>query len=216
MNKTQKISIMQTALTVLYVISLVISNIVVAKQFVLFGSITMTCAMIVFPITYILSDVFSEVYGYKWSRFSCYLAFAANVIMVLTFELSIALPAPDFWTNQEAFETILGNSPRILFASVLAFVCGDFVNDKIFAKMKQKHEGEMKGFKARAMLSSVCGQLADSAIFMPIAFIGVLPAKELVLMGITEILLKSAYEFIILPLTHQIAKALQKYEASTT
>ncbi len=215
MNRKQKISIMQTALTVLYVISLVISNIVVAKQFVMFGGITMTCAMIVFPITYILSDVFSEVYGYKWSRFSCYLAFGANILMVLTFELSIALPAPDFWNNQEAFETVLGNSPRILIASVLAFVCGDFVNDKIFAEMKKKHKGELKGFKARAMLSSVCGQLADSAIFMPIAFIGVLPAKELVLMGITEILLKSAYELIILPLTHQIAKALQKYEAST-
>lgn len=215
MNKTQKISIMQTTLTVLYVVSLIISNIVVAKQFVV-GGIAMTCAMIVFPITYILSDVFSEVYGYKWSRFSCYLAFGANILMVLTFELSIALPAPDFWNNQEAFETILGNSLRILIASVLAFVCGDFVNDKIFAKMKKKHKGELKGFGARAMLSSVCGQVADSAIFMPIAFIGVLSAKELVLMAITEILLKSAYEFIILPLTHQIAKALQKYEASTT
>lgn len=214
MNKNQKISIVQAALTVLYVVSLVISNIVVAKQFEVFG-ITMTCAMLVFPITYILSDVFSEVYGYKWSRFSCYLAFAANIIMVLTFELSIALPAPDFWNNQEAFETVLGNTPRILLASVLAFVCGDFVNDKIFAKMKRKHKG-LKGFGARAMLSSVCGQLTDSAIFMPIAFIGVLPARELVLMGITEILLKSAYELIILPLTHQIAKALQKYEASTT
>lgn len=215
MNENRKISIIQTALTVLYVVSLVISNIVVAKQFAL-GGITMTCAMLVFPITYILSDVFSEVYGYKWSRFSCYLAFAANILMVLTFELSIALPAPDFWNNQEAFETILGNSPRILLASVLAFVCGDFVNDKIFAKMKEKHKGDLKGFGARAMLSSVCGQVADSAIFMPIAFIGVLSAKEILLMGITEVLLKSAYEFIILPLTHQIAKALQKYEASTT
>lgn len=215
MKEKQKISIMQASLTVLYVISLVISNIIVAKQFVMFG-ITMTCAMIVFPITYILSDVFSEVYGYKWSRFSCYLAFAANILMVLSFELSIALPAADFWSNQEAFEAILGNSPRILIASVLAFVCGDFVNDKIFAKMKKKHKGELKGFGARAMLSSVCGQLADSAIFMPIAFIGVLSAKEILLMGITEILLKSAYEFIILPLTHQIAKTLQKYESSTT
>lgn len=211
MLKNQKISVVQTLLTVLYVVSLLISNILAAKQFVLFGSITMTCAVMIFPITYILSDVFSEVYGYKWSRLTCYTAFAANLLMVLFFQLSILTPAPDYWLNQAAYETVLGSVPRVLFGSLLAFVIGDFVNDKVFSKMKKKQEG-LKGFGARAVLSSFAGEVVDSAIFLPIAFIGTMPAKTLLIMGVTQVTLKVLYECLILPLTHFIAKVLLKSE----
>ena len=212
MKKTKKISVLQTILTVLYVVALLISNIRAAKQFVLFGSITMTCAVMVFPITYILSDLTSEVYGYKWSRAICYMAFAANVLMVLFFEASIATPAPDYWTNQEAYATVLGSVPRVLIASLLAFLVGDLVNDKVFAKMKMKHNGELKGFSARAILSSLFGELVDSAIFLPLAFIGTMPAKTLVVMAITQVSIKIAYECLILPVTRIAAKAALKYE----
>ena len=98
----------------------------------------MTGAVIVFPITYILSDLFSEVYGYEWSRKTCYMAFAMNMLMVVFFEIAIHTPSPSYWTNQEAFQTVLGSTPRVLFASMLAFLFGDWANDKVFAKMKEK------------------------------------------------------------------------------
>lgn len=212
MKKT-KVSIIQVCLTVLYVVSFLISNILASKQFNLFG-ITMTSAVLIFPITYILSDLFSEVYGYKWSRFSCYMAFACNMIMVAFFELSIVLPAGEFWGNQEAYKAILGSAPRVLFASLIAYVIGDFVNDKVFSKMKKKHEGEIKGFEFRALLSSFAGEVIDSAIFLPLAFAGLMPVNTLLIMAVTQVGLKVAYEAVILPITKIITKSVQKYEQS--
>lgn len=209
---SKKISVLQAVITVLYVVALLVSNILAAKQFVLFEGVTMTCAVMVFPITYILSDLTSEVYGYKWSRAICYMAFAANVFMVLFFEASIATPAPDYWTNQEAYATVLGSAPRILIASLAAFIVGDFVNDKVFAKMKAKHKDSLKGFGARAILSSFMGEVVDSAIFLPLAFIGTMPAKTLLIMGITQVSIKIVYECLILPVTHTATKTILKYE----
>lgn len=206
-----KVSVIQAILTVLYVVSLLISNIITSKQVLLPFNITMTGAVFIFPITYILSDVFSEVYGYKWSRITCYLAFAMNLLMVLVFTLVIKTPAPSYWTNQGAFETVLGNTPRILFASLLAYVIGDFVNDKIFSKMKAKHK-DLKGFGWRAILSSLFGELVDSLIFLPLAFLGQMPIITLVVMTIMQVLIKTGYEVIILPVTTLVAKGLNKIE----
>lgn len=201
----------QCYLTVLYVAAFLISNVLAAKQFLLPFGITMTGAVIVFPITYILSDLFSEVYGYKWSRVTCYLGFAMNLFMVLIFQAAIATPAPDYWMNQEAFQTVLGSTPRILFASLLAFVVGDLVNDKVFRKMKAKHEG-MQGFAGRAILSSFCGEIVDSAIFIPLAFIGQMPLKTLLIMGITQVCLKVGYEILIVPVTTAVTKKISSME----
>ena len=209
MKKT--ISKTQAYLTVLYVTAFVVSNIVAAKQFLLPFGITMTGAVIVFPITYILSDLFSEVYGYKWSRITCYLGFAMNVFAVIVFQIAISTPAPDYWTNQEAFATVLGNTPRILIASLAAFVIGDFVNDKVFRHMKGENNS-MKGFAWRAIASSFCGEIADSAIFIPLAFIGQMPAKTLVIMDITQVCLKVGYEIVIVPLTTYITKKVAAKE----
>lgn len=206
-----KISVIQAILTVLYVVSLLISNIITSKQVLLPFNITMTGAVFIFPITYILSDVFSEVYGYKWSRITCYLAFAMNLLMVLIFTLVIKTPAPSYWTNQAAFETVLGNTPRILFASLLAYVIGDFVNDKIFSKMKAKHK-DLKGFGWRAILSSLFGELVDSLIFLPLAFLGQMPIMTLVIMTVMQVLIKTGYEVVILPITTLVAKGLNKIE----
>lgn len=213
MTKT-KISKLQTYLTVLYVTALLVSNIIAGKQLQLPFGITMTGAVIIFPITYILSDLFSEVYGYEWSRKTCYLAFAMNLLMVIVFSLVIVTPAPSYWQNQEAFKTVLGNTPRMLFASLVGFVAGDFMNDRVFKKMKQKHSAELKGFGARALLSSLVGEIVDSAIFIPIAFIGQMPFKTMVIMGITQVTLKIAYETIILPLTRYCCKKATQYENS--
>ena len=210
--KKQKISILQMCLTTLFVVSLLISNIITSKQVLLPFNITMTGAVFIFPITYILSDLFSEVYGYKWSRFSCYLAFTMNLFMVIVFSLVIKTPAPSYWTNQEAFQTVLGSTPRILFSSLLAFVLGDLVNDRIFKVFKDKYPTTHKGFGFRAIISSLCGELVDSLIFLPLAFLGQMPIMTLVVMTITQVLIKTLYEVIILPITYLVVKYVSKKE----
>lgn len=208
----RNISELQLYLTLLFVVSLLISNIITAKQVLLPFGIVMTGAVFVFPITYILSDLFSEVYGYRWSRITCYLGFAANLFMVLIFSAVIATPAPDYWLNQEAFQTVLGNTPRVLVASLLAFVLGDFVNDRVFRKMKEKYPNSIKGFGWRAILSSVCGELVDSLVFLPIAFIGQMPLKTLAVMTVMQVLIKTGYEVVILPITRLVVKKTSAYE----
>ena len=215
-DKIKKVSELQLFLTLLFVTSLLISNISTSKQVLLPFNITMTGAVFIFPVTYILSDVFSEVYGYRWSRITCYLAFAMNLLMVLLFSLVIVTPAPDYWQNQEAFQTVLGSTPRVLFASLLAFVLGDMVNDKVFRKMKEKHPNELKRFGWRAIISSLAGELVDSLIFLPIAFIGQMPISTLAVMTVCQVGIKTGYELIILPITRLVTKKVSKVEKELT
>ena len=210
--KNNKISFLQVCLTIVFVTAMLISNVITAKQVLLPGGITMTGAVFIFPITYILSDVFSEVYGYKWSRITCYFAFSMNLFMVIVFSLVIMTPAPSYWTNQEAFATVLGSTPRVMGASLLAYVIGDFVNDRVFRKMKEKHSNELKGFGVRAIVSSFFGELCDSLVFLPIAFIGLMPLETLATMTVCQVLIKTGYEIVILPLTTLVAKKAKKYE----
>lgn len=210
--KKERISFLQVCLTIVFVTAMLISNVITAKQVLLPGGITMTGAVFIFPITYILSDVFSEVYGYKWSRITCYFAFAMNLFMVIVFGLVIQTPAPDYWTNQEAFATVLGSTPRVMGASLLAYVIGDFVNDRIFRKMKAKHSDDMKGFGWRAIISSFFGELCDSLVFLPIAFLGQMPIATLATMTVCQVLIKTGYEIIILPVTTLVVKRSKKYE----
>lgn len=210
--KKYKASFLQVCLTILFVSAMLISNVITSKQIQFPFGITMTGAIVIFPITYILSDVFSEVYGYKWSRITCYFAFSMNLLMVLVFSLVIATPAPAYWQNQEAFATVLGSTPRVMGASLLAYVVGDFVNDRVFRKMKEKHSDELKGFGWRAIISSLVGELCDSLVFVPLAFLGQMPFKTLTTMVVCQVLLKTAYEVIVLPLTTLVAKKANKYE----
>lgn len=211
MKKTY--SLVQVILTVLYVTSLLISNVITSKQVLLPFNITMTGAVFIFPVTYILSDLFSEVYGYKWSRITCYLAFLMNLLTVIVFSLVIISPAPSYWTNQEAFQVVLGSTPRVLGASFLAFVVGDFVNDKIFQVFKLKHPNDHKAFGFRAILSSICGEFVDSIIFLPLAFLGQMPVKTLAIMTIMQVFIKTLYEVIILPVTKAVVKVVSRYES---
>lgn len=208
----KKTSTLQTILTVFFVSCMLVSNIITAKQVQLPFGIVMTGGIMVFPMTYILSDVFSECYGYRWSRITCYLAFAMNLFSVTIFTIAINTPAPSFWDGQAAFKTVLGNTPRILLASLLAFILGDLANDRVFRIMKAKHKGELKGFGTRAITSSIVGEIVDSAIFFPIAFIGQMPAKVLLQMAIFEVAIKVGYEVVILPITTCVAKAVNKVE----
>lgn len=212
-KRKKMVSELQLILTLLFVVALVVSNIITSKQVLLPFNITMTGAVFVFPITYILSDLVSEVYGYRWSRVTCYLGFAANLFAALVFSAVIQSPAPSYWQNQAAFQTVLGSTPRVLMASLLAFVLGDLVNDKIFAKMKRKYPDSIKGFGARAIFSSIIGELVDSLVFLPLAFWGLMPLQTLVIMTITQVVIKTGYELLILPFTTITVKLVTRYES---
>jgi len=203
---------MQLILTVAFIVTILICNIVTVKQIQLPFGLVMTGAAFLFPITYILSDVFSEIYGYKWSRIVSYLGFAMNLFMVIIFTLVIIAPAPDFYAKQDALQTILGSTPRILGASLLAYMVGDFVNDKIFKKMKAKNPNSFKGFQFRAIVSSFCGLVVDSSIFLPLAFLGTIPTETLLTMMVSQVLVKILCEIVLLPVTTLVVKKVDKHE----
>lgn len=205
-------SFLQLCLTVIFTVALLLSNVIVGKQISLpFGASTVG-SVILFPITYILSDIFSEVYGYRWSRITCYMAFAMNIAMVLMFEILLALPFPESFTAQSSFEDVLGSVPRITAASLIAFVIGDFANDKVFAYMKRRHQHDSSGFAVRAILSSIVGECTDCLVFLPLAFLGTLPFRTLVSIGIAQIAVKIVFESVLLPVTTLTAKAVQRAE----
>lgn len=213
-KKKETHSSLKLILTVIFVAALLISNVITWRQVEFPFWIAMTWAVLIFPITYILSDVFSEVYGYKWSRITCYLWFACNLFMSLTFMAVINMKAPEYFVNADAYSIVLWNTWRILISSLLAYVLWDFVNDKIFQKMKLKHPNDNKWFWWRAILSSLVWEIVDSWIFIPLAFIWTMPTKILLTMIVTQVVLKVLYEIVILPLTVYATRKVQNYESS--
>lgn len=124
-------------------------------------------------------------------------------------------PSP-FYAGQEAFAQTLGNAPRILAASLAAYVIGDFANDKVFRKMKERHAETMKGYGWRAILSSLVGEMCDSCVFIPIAFIGTLPVREMIVMAVTQVCLKVGYEIVVLPLSTLACRKVRAYEIQSS
>lgn len=215
MNK--KVSPLFLLLVVINTVTMLISNIIACKVFSI-GFAVLPCAVIVFPITYILSDVFSEVYGYKWSRITAWIAFSANLFMVFIFTLANAIPGVDP-TISESMKNVLGTTPWALAASLTAYMVGDLMNDRVFRKMKEKN-GD-KGFWYRAILSSFVGELCDSLIYIPLGM-NLLPKLFLgfefmswqqILVAIpTQALFKTLYESCIVPVTALVARKTKAYE----
>lgn len=208
----EKISSLQVTLTLLLIICLVLSNIIVVKSIDLFGipALANTASMLVFPITYVLSDVFSEVYGYKWSRKTATWAFLGTALCSLVFMLTIALPGNSAWTNQDALIAILGNTPKMLIASLLAFWIGDWANDKVFQFMKEKSKNG-KGFIFRAIGSSLVGKYVDGFIF---TFIGLsfLPLPTKLIMVANCPFIQVCLETLLFPITSAVSKKIKKIE----
>lgn len=212
MKKTNSISMLQLVLTIASVVVVLVSNVITTRQIQMPFGVVMSGGVLVFPFAYILSDVFSEVYGYRWSRTTCYLGFAANLFMVAVFTAVLASPYPSYWMDAEAFQTVLGETPRILIASLAAFWLGDLVNDVVFRKMKEKYPKTHKGFRSRAIISSAFGAVIDSFVFMTIAFIGKMPPEVLTISILSKAGIKIGYEFLILPVTHKIMLMVSRYE----
>jgi uncharacterized integral membrane protein (TIGR00697 family) len=196
---------------ILFAICLLISNIL-ATKIILIGSWAAPAGVLIFPIAYIINDVIVEVWGYRKARLIIWSGFAVNILAVLFFSLAMVMPAAPFWHNQEAFNTILGNTPRIVAASLMAYLTGSFLNAVVMSKVKVLMKG--RNFSVRAILSTLVGETADSMIFILVAFAGNLPMKALVVMIFTQALIKTVYEILVLPLTIVVVKWVKKVEGS--
>jgi hypothetical protein len=153
-----------------------------------------------------------EVWGYKKARLIIWSGFASNFLLILFSQLAIMLPTAPFWNGESAFNFVFGLAPRIAFASLLAFLAGSFLNAYVMSKMKIKSSG--KNFSSRAIASTVVGETADSLIFFPIAFLGLVPVSEILVMVATQAVLKSLYEIVILPVTIRVVNYIKKMEGS--
>ncbi|HVO85339.1 MAG TPA: queuosine precursor transporter [Syntrophobacteria bacterium] len=186
-------------LVALFITCLVAANIIAVKLVDLFG-LTVPAAVIIFPVSYILGDVLTEVYGYRQARRVIWLGFLSNLFVVVAIVVAQVLPAASFWDGQAAYERILGYTPRILAASFLAYLVGEFANSYVLAKMKIATRG--RWLWSRTIGSTLVGQGLDSLVFMSLAFAGTIPTAGLATAVITQWLAKSAYEAVATPLTY--------------
>jgi hypothetical protein len=175
----------------------------------IFGLI-LPAGILIFPISYIFGDVLTEVYGYRQARQVIWLGFFCNLIAVVAIWLGQILPGASFWDGQAAYERILGYTPRLLGASFLAYLVGEFANSFVLAKMKIATNG--RWLWARTIGSTLVGQGLDSLVFMTLAFIGTIPLTVLAGAIVAQWLSKSVYEAIITPLTYVLVNFLKKRE----
>lgn len=193
----------------IFITCLITANIAAVKLVNLFGFI-LPAAILVFPISYITGDVLTEVYGYRQARRVIWLGFMCNAMAVAALWLGQMLPPASFWDGQAAYVRILGYTPRVLFASFLAYLVGEFANSYILAKMKMATRG--RWLWLRTIGSTLVGQGLDSLVFITIAFWGVIPPVALVAAIITQWLAKSIYEAAVTPFTYMAVNFLKKRE----
>ncbi len=206
-----KVSVLFMLAGILFAASLLISNIIASKIMML-GPVAVPAGVLVFPLAYILNDVITEVWGYSKARLIIWSGFAVNLLMVFFFSVTLAVPAAPFWEGQGAFAAVLGSTPRIVAASLMAYLLGSFLNAWIMSSFKLKTGG--KKFSLRAIASTIVGEGADSAIFITVAFAGLFPAGVLLTMVATQALVKILFEIIVLPLTILVVKQVKRSEGT--
>ncbi len=212
-NEKVTVSRLFACLMGVYITCLLLSNLIAGKMMAL-GSVTLPAAVILFPITYILGDVFTEIYGYKNMRTVIWMGFACSAFAVIIYMITIALPHPDFWGNQEAFATVLGTTPRVFAASLIGYLFGEFSNSMILSKLKVKTEG--KKLWMRTIGSTIVGEAFDTVIFISISFWGTMPTETLLQMMLFQYLFKVCYEIIFTPVTYAVVRKLKKIEDMDT
>ncbi len=194
----------------LYCGCLIVSNTIAGKTFDFFGIASLPCAVVIFPIVYIVNDMLTEVYGFKCARTVILTGFAANLIAVVAFSAAIALPGSEFFANQDAFSAVLGNTPRMLIASFAAYLIGSFANAKIMELMKRWDDDKLM---LRCVVSTLAGETLDATVFITIGFAGTMPVEALLAMVVAQAAFKTVYEVIVYPLTRKVifmARALPK------
>lgn len=206
-NTTVSLSFM--LLGIVFCACLIASNLLETKIIQL-GPVTITAGFLVFPVSYIINDCIAEVWGFRKARLIIWLGFLTNFSMLALFQLAVALPSAPFWEGEAAFRFVFGLAPRIAVASLLAFLLGSFLNAYVMSRMKISSRG--KHFSARAVVSTLAGESADSLIFFPLAFGGLVPVEELLKLMAIQIFAKTAYEIVVLPVTIRIVNVLKQRE----
>ena len=206
MKKDNLVSVPFMVLGIVFCVCLVAANLLETKV-VQLGPISITAGLLVFPISYIINDCIAEVWGFRKARLIIWMGFLMNFMVVALGQIAVALPAAPFWEGEESFNFVFGMAPRIAVASLLAFLVGSFINAYVMSRMKIASHG--KNLSARAILSTVFGESADSLIFFPLAFGGLMPISELGKMMLVQVVLKTMYEIIILPITIRVVKYIK-------
>ena len=183
----------------LFVTCLLTAN-TMATKLIMVGGVVLTAAIVIFPISYVVGDVLTEVWGYGAARRVIWLGFACNVLMVAALWLGGVLPAAPFWKGQDAYETIFGQTPRVLAASFVAYLIGEFANAFVLAKLKVATQG--RWLWTRTIGSTVVGQALDSVVFVTLAFAGAVPAGTLASIVVAQWIVKVLYEAAATPLTY--------------
>lgn len=194
--------------SVFFTVCLIASNLFATKIFSLAG-INLPGAVVIFPISYILNDCLAEVWGYRKARLIIWTGFLMNLFVVLAAQLVVWLPPASFWDAAPHFNYVFTMAPRVFVASLLAFLAGSTMNAYVLSRMKVASQG--KYFPVRAIVSSLAGEVLDSAIFMPIAFFGT-PVKILLGMMVAQVSFKVLYEIVILPVTARFVAFLKRVD----
>ena len=210
MKTTKKqVSVLFMLFCILFCVCLITANVLETKQMA-FGPISITGGLIVFPVSYIINDCVCEGWGYRKTRMLIWLGFSMNFLFVIFAALCDAIPGAPYWDNEAGFHAIFGLAPRVAAASFVAFIVGSFANAYVMSRMKVSSQG--KNFSLRAIMSTILGETADSLIFFPLALGGVVPNSELPVLIVSQIVLKTLYEIVVLPITIQVVKFTKRHE----
>ena len=211
-NKTVSMTFLLIAAA--YVTCLLLSNIIAGKMWAVTENITLPAAVILFPVTYIFGDIFTEVYGFKKARIIIWLGFACSFFAVGIYLITIALPHPGFWEGQEAYATVMGTTPRVAVASFAGYIFGEFSNSIVLSKLKVKTNGSKLWL--RTILSTVVGEGFDSVIFITISFWGTMDNSTVLQMILFQYLFKVIYEVLFTPVTYKLVDVVKKKEGVDT
>ena len=213
-NERTVVSIPFMLLGVLFCVCLIAANLLETKQ-ICIGPLELTAGLIVFPVSYIINDCMVEIWGYRRARLIIWLGFAMNFLFVLFGMAADALPGAAYWQGEEGFHAIFGLAPRICAASFLAFLVGSFLNAYVMSVMKLKSK-DGRHFSYRAIMSTIVGETGDSIVFFPLALGGVVPWSVMPLLMINQVVLKTVYEIIVLPVTIRVVRWLKRIEGKDT
>ena len=213
----RKVSVLFMLFGTLFCVCLITANVLETKQ-LSFGPINLTAGVIVFPVSYIINDVVCEVWGYARTRMLIWMGFAMNFFFVIMGAIADWIPGAPYWHGDEGFHVIFGLAPRIAAASFIAFIAGSFINAYVMSRMKLSSRQNLnaqnynKSFSARAVLSTVFGEATDSVIFFPLALGGVIPWEEMPSLMISQVMLKTLYEILVLPVTIRVVAFTKKHD----
>ncbi len=197
-------------LMVAFVTVLICSEFIAASKIARIGTFEFGAGVVFFPLSYLFGDILTEVYGYARSRKVIWAGFTSLIFATIMAKVILVLPPAPGWPHQEAWETVFANSWRIVAASLIAFLAGEWVNSVVLAKMKVWTGG--KHLWSRTIGSTIAGEAVDSALFYPLAFLGLWSTQQVINVMIANYIMKVATEVILTPFTYKVVAALKKAE----